>query len=121
MYFAVLRMPVYIFTIVLCTGGLCELGGGQHVYDFSVLIPANSPSSFEGFRKFGYVRYMIHAAIENKYGYTTMAKDPLPFTVVHQLDLNDEHSSVAVSTISHLKLNHMNIRGQKDTNPNKWS
>ncbi|KAL3859288.1 hypothetical protein ACJMK2_009514 [Sinanodonta woodiana] len=66
------------------TGDQLKHPAGNHVYHFSLYIPANAPSSFEGRR--GHVRYVCKATIERPWKFDQHVRKA--FTVIHDLDLN---------------------------------
>ncbi|KAK3611649.1 hypothetical protein CHS0354_021902 [Potamilus streckersoni] len=66
------------------TGDQLKHPAGNHMYPFSLNIPANAPSSFEGRR--GYVRYICKATIERPWKLDQHVRRA--FTVIHDLDLN---------------------------------
>lgn len=57
---------------------------GEHSYNFSLLLGASLPSSFEGRR--GYIRYFCKASINRPWKFDEHTKRA--FTVIHPLDLN---------------------------------
>ncbi|XP_069691686.1 arrestin domain-containing protein 17-like [Periplaneta americana] len=60
------------------------LPAGQHCYQFSMMLPNNLPSSFEG--NYGYIRYTVKATLDRPWKFDHEVK--AAFTVLSQVDLN---------------------------------
>lgn len=59
---------------------------GEHIYNFSVNLPGNLPSSFEG--KYGHIRYTIKAKMNRPWAFDEKVK--ALYTVLSHLDLNTD-------------------------------
>ncbi|ESO83039.1 hypothetical protein LOTGIDRAFT_169668 [Lottia gigantea] len=70
-------------------GAFVKLNAGTYTYPFSINLPTEIPSSFEG-RK-GHIRYMCRVEIEGKYKEAEQIEKT--FTVIHPLDLNTIHTA----------------------------
>ncbi|XP_049774878.1 arrestin domain-containing protein 17-like isoform X3 [Schistocerca cancellata] len=79
----------YFETKYYFVGGPSEeliLPPGEHVYNFSVKLPENLPSSFEG--TYGHIRYTIKAKMNRPWAFDEKVK--AFYTVLSHLDLNTD-------------------------------
>nr|XP_026690866.1 arrestin domain-containing protein 3-like isoform X3 [Ciona intestinalis] len=76
-----------------------ELPAGQSSFPFQFLLPSQLPSSFEGV--YGYVRYIVHAAIDRPGKFVTNIQTV--FTVLDILDLNFEPTARYPATMNDSK------------------
>jgi len=84
----------YFHVKIICCGdgapdGRKELPAGNYVFPFSMQLPANLPSSFEG--QHGNVRYYVKATIDKPWKFDHNTKRM--FTVLDTYDLNYEPSA----------------------------
>lgn len=75
--------------------GEITLNAGSYIYPFSVELPEDIPSSFEGL--YGYVRYTAQATIDKPWKFDHNARTV--FTVICILDLNLEPHSLWVRMV----------------------
>jgi sporulation-control protein spo0M len=75
-----------LFTIIyyLLAGDTEVLPSGEHSFQFSMILPYNLPSSFEG--QYGHVRYTVKATLDRPWKFDHEVK--AAFTVLSHLDLN---------------------------------
>jgi hypothetical protein len=75
-----------LYSVTFCAvSGMTEmLPAGEHSFLFSMMLPYNLPSSFEG--KYGYVRYTVKATLDRPWKFNHEVK--AAFTVLLHLDLN---------------------------------
>ncbi|XP_046991747.1 arrestin domain-containing protein 3-like [Schistocerca americana] len=79
----------YLMTKMYLVGGPSQeiiLPPGEHIYNFSVILPENLPSSFEGIN--GNIRYMVRAKMNRVWAFDDTVK--AFFTVLSHLDLNKD-------------------------------
>jgi hypothetical protein len=75
-----------LFSVIyyLLSGNTEVLQSGEHCFQFSVILPNNVPSSFEG--QYGHVRYTVKATLDRPWKFDHEVK--AAFTVLSHLDLN---------------------------------
>jgi hypothetical protein len=88
-----------LYSVTFCAvSGMTEmLPAGEHSFLFSMSLPNNLPSSFEG--EYGYVRYTVKATLDRPWKFNHEVK--ATFTVLLHLDLNlDPLIKVSIAYVS---------------------
>lgn len=75
------------------------IDAGRHTFDFNFDVPANCPSSYEGYR--GEIRYLVRIIFVGPLINQTKA---VSFTVLNPLNLNNAGADLSVSAIFPLEL-----------------
>ncbi|XP_076439019.1 arrestin domain-containing protein 3-like [Babylonia areolata] len=79
--------------------GTDEMARGLYNYPFQFTLPSGLPCSYEG--GIGHVRYTVKAVIDRKFRFDYNTKRP--FTVINDLDLNNEPEALMEMTNTHHK------------------